>query len=93
MKKELLETEIKAENKVDTGEVRLDEVLSIYRNVYNASNILVESITQLGKLELTDDDILKINKIHNKKSEELFRLADGINYFKEHSEEILNGLV
>lgn len=75
---------------------RLDDILSIYRNIYNASSILVENVTQLGNLKITDEDIEIINELNkdgNVKTQELFSLVNEIEYFKDHSQEVLNSLI
>lgn len=74
-------------------DTRVDEVLSIYQNVYNALSITVNSIAQLGELGLTDEDITKINNCKSQKVDELFKLVNEVEYFVENQEEIFNGLI
>lgn len=74
-------------------EAKYDEVLPIYRNIANAANVLVENVIELSKLNLVDEDIQRINQLDLEASEELFLLSSEINDFKDHTEEILNGII
>lgn len=78
---------------VEITENKLDDVLSIYRNVHNALNVVVESVIQLRRLGLVNEDIEKINSIKNKKTNELFKYVGDIEYFKENFDKILNELI
>lgn len=74
-------------------ETRMSEILPIYNKIYNACNDLTEGIIELSKLNLVDEDIEKINKLDLEASRELMLLADGINCFKENSEQLLDAII
>lgn len=87
-----IELEVNEETEL-LGQENLTEILSIYRNIYNASGILVESITQLGRLELVDQDIKRINELDIPKSKELLSLASEIHEFIDKSPIILGNVL
>lgn len=87
-----MENEEKVVLQVDTLE-KLKEVLSVYRNVYNAVSIVTEEMLRLERLELTDEDVHIINGVENLDTQELFELVGAVNTFKENSENILGRLI
>lgn len=89
MKKEEITNEM-IEN-ADRG--KLDEILSVYRNIYSGLSVVTESIIQLGKLDLVDADIEKINETMDDKAEELRSIVSDVNYWRDQAEEIFKGLV
>lgn len=72
---------------------KLKEVLSVYRNVYNAVSIVTEEVLRLERLGMTDEDVHNINNVDNVDSEELFELVGAVETFKENSEKILDKLI
>lgn len=74
-------------------ETRYEEILPVYRKIANAADILVEGVIELSKLNIVDEDIERINRLDLEASEELFLLAGEIDEFKEHAEEILDGII
>lgn len=68
----------------------LDELLNVYRTTTSALEVVVDSVLQLGKMGLVDDDIARINAMNNYKVDELMLKVSEINEFKESSEQIFN---
>lgn len=76
-------------------DVKIDKLLEIYNNMNDSATDLVKSISELIEMDLTTDDIDKINEMGNdtEKTKELLSLSSSVKYFVEHSERIFKAIL